>query len=142
MALNKRRKKTEPTVLDQIVELGKTVGIDLTQEYDPEAFSSMWVSLYQSEDPDSYVEQGAVLFNQLLTLYKVLADKNAEQSAPIERRTKVWYQHSLVLQDKTDSEIVDGLLGNYPSLVKPISDDRGSVALLAIQVIDDEVIYG
>jgi hypothetical protein len=145
-SLGKRRKKAAaPTPQDLVLALSKAVGIDLTQEYDPESFTQLWVDLYQSEDPDSYNVQGEYLYNLFVQLQSMLVTQQEITAIiPVERRTKVWYQHSLTLQDKTDSELVDDLLENYALIVKPVTDPTISepVAFLAIEVVDNEVMYG
>lgn len=131
----KSSSEAQPTAQDLALMLGKTLGIDLTQEYDPDAFSSMAVDMYQSTDPDVYTEQGAYIYNLLQQLCVVTQQETA--IVKTERRTKVWYQHSLTLQDKTDSELIDDILANYTLVVKPITDPETTepVAFIAIEVL-------
>ena len=136
-SLRTRRKSSVPTVQSLVDLLAKSLTLDLTQEYDPEAFSSMAVEMYQSTDPDVYTEQGAYIYGLLQQLQAVATESTA--IVKTERRTKVWYQHSLTLQDKTDSEIVDDILANYTLIVKPITDPETEdpVAFVAIEVVFD-----
>jgi hypothetical protein len=130
---NRRKKGGEPSMQDLVLAITKATGLDMTQEYDPDTFSSMWVGLYQSEDPDSYAVQGEYLYNLFVQLQSLLA-QNTMAIVPTERKTKVWYQHSLALQDKTDSEIIDDFTNGYPVYVKPVVDEQGATAFLAIEV--------
>lgn len=137
MAVSLKRKKTPtPTAQDLVLALSKAVGIDLTEEYDPDSFAQLWVDLYQSEDPDSYVVQGEYLYNLFIQLQALLQESTA--IVPTERRTKVWYQHTLELVDKTDSELVDDLLSTYGVLVKPIRTETDELAFVAVEVGFDD----
>lgn len=140
MAVSLKRKKTPtPTAQDLVLALSKAVGIDLTEEYDPDSFAQLWVDLYQSEDPDSYPAQGEYLYNLFIQLQAVLsAQQESTALVPTKRRTKVWYQHTLELVDKTDSELVDDLLSTYGVLVKPIRTETDELAFVAIEVGFDD----
>lgn len=137
MAVSLKRKKTPtPTAQDLVLALSKAVGIDLTEEYDPDSFAQLWVDLYQSEDPESYVVQGEYLYNMFIQLQALLQESTA--IVPTERKTKVWYQHTLELVDKTDDELVDDLLSTYGVLVKPIRTETDELAFVAIEVGFDD----
>jgi len=140
-SLRTRKKSSvspQPTVQDLAILLSRCLGLDLTQEYDPDTFSSMAVDMYQATDPDVYTEQGL----QIYTLLQQLCLTTQQETAIVktERRTKVWYQHSLTLQDKTDSELVDDILANYTLVVKSITDPKITepVAFIAIEVLFNE----
>ena len=136
----KRRKKVaEPTAQDLVLALSKAVGIDLTQEYDPESFAQLWVDLYQSQDPDSYPAQGEYLYNLFMQLQAMLnVQQESTAIVAAERKTKVWYQHTLELVYKTDSELVDDLLSTYGVLVKPIRTEADELAFVAVEVVFDD----
>lgn len=140
MAVSLKRKKTPtPTAQDLVLALSKAVGIDLTEEYDPDSFAQLWVDLYQSEDPESYTAQGEYIYNLFVQLQGALAgEKDSTAIVPTERKTKVWYQHTLELVDKTDDELVDDLLSTYGVLVKPIRTETDELAFVAIEVGFDD----
>ena len=140
MAVSLKRKKTPtPTVQDLVLTLSKAIGIDLTEEYDSDSFAQLWVDLYQSEDPDSYPAQGEYLYNLFIQLQALLsAQQESTALVPTERRTKVWYQHTLELVDKTDSELVDDLLSTYGVLIKPIRTEADELAFVAVEVGFDD----
>lgn len=137
-SLNRRKKATaEVTAQDLLLALAKAVGTDHAQEYNPDTFSSMWVDLYNEGDEESYQEQGAYIHNLLQQLYVTLNTRDTTAIVAQERKTKVWYQHTLELVDRTDKELVDDLLDTYGALFKPISTDEGDLAFIAVEVVND-----
>ena len=131
----KKSSSAQLTVQDLALLLGKTVGIDLTQEYDSDAFSSMAVDMYQSTDSDVYTEQGAYIYNLLQQLCVTTQQETA--IVKTERRTKVWYQHNLQVANLDDTELVNSLLV-YPTTIKTVFDAEGeNLSFLAITINDD-----
>lgn len=139
LSKNRRKKGGQPTTQDLLLALSKAVGIDLTQEHDSDQFAQLWVDLYQSEDPDSYTAQGQYLYDLFVQLQGTLTTQQESTAiVPSERKTKVWYQHTLELVDKTDAELVDDLLSTYGVLVKPIRTEEEDLAFVAIEVGFDD----
>jgi hypothetical protein len=139
LSKNRRKKGGQPTPQDLVLALSKAVGLDLTQEYDAESFSQLWVDLYQSEDPESYAAQGQYVYNLFVQLQDVLTtQQDTTAIVPVERKTKVWYQHTLELVDKTDGELVDDLLSTYSVVVKPIRTEGEDLAFVAVEVGFDD----
>jgi hypothetical protein len=139
LSKNRRKKGGQPTPQDLVLALSKAVGLDLTQEYDAESFSQLWVDLYQSEDPESYAAQGQYIYDLFVQLQDVLTtQQDTTAIVPVERKTKVWYQHTLELVDKTDGELVDDLLSTYSVVVKPIRTEGEDLAFVAVEVGFDD----
>lgn len=134
-----RRKKGGTTAQDFVLALSKSLGLDLTQEYDSESFAQLWVDLYQSQDPDSYPAQGEYLYNLLAQLQgALLGQQDTTAVVQAERKTKVWFQSNPQVNDLTDPEIVDLILSlNSELLFQPILDSDQTNLLFVSAAFND-----
>ena len=127
---NNRRKKNAKVDQQQLANL---LGIDLTQKYNPDTFVQYWCDLVQSEDFALLPKRGQEIYNILKQLVT-----HTTAITPTQRRTKVWYQHTLELAERTDSELVDDLLSTYGVVFKPIRTEEQEVSFVAIEVGSDD----
>ena len=129
----RKKASAQKTIQELTLFLAKAVGIDLTQEYDPDAFASLAVDMYQSSEPEVYTEQGQYLYNILQNLYAVTPDAQ-ETNIPVERTTKVWFKHNRKAHDLTYAEFVDVILKTQQELlIDPIVDsDEKSILFVAV----------
>lgn len=135
MAASLRGKKKEQSALELVQSITKSIGLDISTEYDSDAFAQLWVDLYQSEDPEAFQLQGEYLYNLLQQLTDKL--ENSTSIIPAERRTKIWNTRNLQLQNATDSEIVDEILYHGKVNIVPILEEE-SVSEIHLLVINPD----